>query len=155
MLGRNVSVPEPTTVNVVTTEVLISPLEGVTEPAVVWIVSVEPQLSGFSSSATAHTERTGSGNTTVKVDPTLAVRYATGLLGTGESHVAKSLLLNAGVPPAEALGAVATRPSIAPAPTTRGMESRVSRRIGRVYVREGKNCHSFAGHAVTLDLVGG
>ena len=92
MLGRNVSVPEPTTVNVVTTEVLISPLEGVTEPAVVWIVSVEPQLSGFSSSATAHAEGVSSGNTTVNVEPMLAVRYATGL--ASKSHVAKSLLLN-------------------------------------------------------------
>jgi hypothetical protein len=44
LLGRNVSDPEPTTVNVVIANVLISPLEGVTEPAVLSTVNIEPQL---------------------------------------------------------------------------------------------------------------
>ena len=64
----------------------------------------------------------------MKDEPTFAVRYATGLR-TVKSQVAKSLLLNAGVPPAEALGAVATRPRTAPAPTTTDMEIRTSRLI--------------------------
>jgi hypothetical protein len=113
----------------VITKVLISPLEGVTEPAVLCTVNNEPQLvCGERPLDVAQAAGSGSGNETVKVEPTSAVRNATGL-GTSRSQVAKSLLLNAGVPPAEALGAVATRPRTAPEPTTTDIEIRTSRRI--------------------------
>jgi hypothetical protein len=116
----------------VITKVLISPLEGVTEPAVLCTVNNEPQLvCGERPLDVAQAAGAGSGNETVKVEPTSAVRDATGL-GTSRSQFAKSLLLNAGVPPAEALGAITKPVAISTALTIPDIENFTSRLIARV-----------------------